>query len=99
MKIAIVNRQDLARVRLFDWLAEEDCRGVWQVYTGFNGQRILLEEVILGYDTQQFVDHVGGDDFNFRRENLEIVLLEEFVERRIRRVTGVTVEMSERVPF
>ena len=99
MKTVMVDHQDLARVQLFEWLAQKDERGVWQIYTDENDQHIPLDGFILGCDTQQSIDHLDGDEFNCRRDNLEVVTIEELVERRIRRVAGVSVEEASRDPF
>ena len=99
MKIVIVDKQDLARAQLFTWLAEEDCRGIWRIYTKYDGQHILLDQMILDCNVQQPIDHLDNDAFNCCCKNLEGVSMEELVGRRIRRTTGVTVEISERDPF
>ncbi len=98
MKVVFVSKPDLARVQLFDWLAEEDCRGIWRVWTMETGVPLSLEQFLIG-SVDPCIDHLDGDALNFCRDNLEEVSIEELVERRVRRATKVTVEMSERSPF
>ena len=98
MKVVIVSRRDLSRVCLFDWLAKEDCRGIWQVWTMEMGVPLPLEQFLIG-SVDPCVDHLDGDALNFCRDNLEEVSVEELVERRVRRVTGVSIEASNKSPF
>lgn len=98
MIVVVVSYQDLARVRLFDWLTEEDCRGIWSVWTIEGGRRMYLEQFLLG-SGHFYIDHLDGDDLNFCRENLEEVNIEELVERRVRRATGISIEASNERPF
>jgi hypothetical protein len=62
------------------------------------GVPLSLEQFLLGR-VDPCVDHRDGDDFNFCRDNLEEVSITELVERRVRRATGITIEMSEELPF
>ncbi len=98
MKVVLVSQRDLVRVRLFDWITEEDCRGIWRVWTMETGVPMPLEQFLLGR-VDSCADHLDGDDFNFCCDNLEEVSLEELVERRVRRATGISIEVSNESPF
>ena len=86
MKTALVDRQDLARVLLFGWLAKEDGRGIWHIYTDVDGAHYALDQMIMGCNMQQSVDHLNNDPFDCRSENLEIVSLNELISRRMQRI-------------